>query len=77
MAQFRTGMLKYRLTIALTAVLFEGLVAQPVQRILYVAAHPDDENTRLIAHWSRAEGREVAYVSLTRGEGGQLSLIHI
>jgi LmbE family N-acetylglucosaminyl deacetylase len=64
-------MLKYRLTFALTAVLIEGLVAQPVQRILYVAAHPDDENTRLIAHWSRAEGREVAYVSLTRGEGGQ------
>ena len=48
-----------------------SLAAQPVQRILYVAAHPDDENTRLIAHWSRAEGREVAYVSLTRGEGGQ------
>ena len=53
------------------ALILNAATAQPVQRILYVAAHPDDENTRLIAHWSRAEGREVAYVSLTRGEGGQ------
>jgi LmbE family N-acetylglucosaminyl deacetylase len=53
------------------ALILNAASAQPVQRILYVAAHPDDENTRLIAHWSRAEGREVAYVSLTRGEGGQ------
>ncbi len=64
-------MTKFSLTLALAAGLAAGASAQPVQRILYVAAHPDDENTRLIAHWSRAEGREVAYVSLTRGEGGQ------
>ena len=63
-------MKKFSLTWALLAVAVAA-TAQPVQRILYVAAHPDDENTRLIAHWSRAEGREVAYVSLTRGEGGQ------
>ncbi len=39
--------------------------------VLYIAAHPDDENTRLIA-WL-ANGRKVrtAYLSLTRGEGGQ------
>ena len=61
---------KYRLTFA-WALILTAASAQPVQRILYVAAHPDDENTRLIAHWSRAEGRDVAYVSLTRGEGGQ------
>ena len=61
---------KYRLTFA-WALILTAATAQPVQRILYVAAHPDDENTRLIAHWSRAEGRDVAYVSLTRGEGGQ------
>lgn len=64
-------MTKFSLTLALAVGLAAGASAQPVQRILYVAAHPDDENTRLIAHWSRAEGREVAYVSLTRGEGGQ------
>ncbi|CAI8278738.1 MAG: Mycothiol S-conjugate amidase [Owenweeksia sp. TMED14] len=40
-------------------------------KILYLAAHPDDENTRLIAHWSKYDGYEVAYLSLTRGEGGQ------
>ena len=40
-------------------------------RILYLAAHPDDENTRLIAHWSKYNGYDVAYLSLTRGEGGQ------
>ena len=61
---------KYRLMFA-WALILTAATAQPVQRILYVAAHHDDENTRLIAHWSRAEGRDVAYVSLTRGEGGQ------
>ena len=40
-------------------------------RILYLAAHPDDENTRLMAHWSKYNGYDVAYLSLTRGEGGQ------
>lgn len=40
-------------------------------RILYLAAHPDDENTRLISHWSQFNGYEVAYLSLTQGEGGQ------
>ncbi len=45
---------------------------RPVRlRILYIAAHPDDENTRLIAHWSQFNGYDVAYLSLTQGEGGQ------
>ena len=39
--------------------------------MLYVAAHPDDENTRLIAYLANAEHAEVAYLSLTRGDGGQ------
>lgn len=38
---------------------------------LYVAAHPDDENTRLIAHLSNALHIETTYLSLTRGDGGQ------
>ena len=29
-------------------------------KILYLAAHPDDENTRLIAHWSKFDGFNVA-----------------
>lgn len=41
------------------------------KRILYVAAHPDDENTRMIAYLANGEHAEVAYLSLTRGDGGQ------
>lgn len=41
------------------------------KRILYVAAHPDDENTRLISWLTHAKNAEVAYLSLTRGSGGQ------
>ena len=40
-------------------------------RILYVAAHPDDENTRLISYWSNGALYDTAYLSLTRGDGGQ------
>lgn len=36
-----------------------------------MAAHPDDENTRLIAYLSNVEKVETAYLSLTRGDGGQ------
>ena len=39
--------------------------------VLYVAAHPDDENTRLIAWLARHKNVNVHYLSLTRGEGGQ------
>lgn len=41
------------------------------KRVLYVAAHPDDENTRLISYMVNGEHAEVAYLSLTRGDGGQ------
>lgn len=40
-------------------------------RVLYVAAHPDDENTRLLAYLANARHLTVAYLSLTRGGGGQ------
>ncbi|OBQ52848.1 PIG-L family deacetylase [Tamlana sp. s12] len=39
--------------------------------VLYVAAHPDDENTRLIAYMSNHLKARTAYLSLTRGDGGQ------
>jgi LmbE family N-acetylglucosaminyl deacetylase len=39
--------------------------------VLYVAAHPDDENTRFLAWLARQRHLDTAYVSLTRGEGGQ------
>lgn len=38
---------------------------------LYLAAHPDDENTRLIAYLSNGVKAETAYLSMTRGDGGQ------
>lgn len=39
--------------------------------VLYVAAHPDDENTLLIAYLARGRNERTAYLSLTRGDGGQ------
>ena len=41
------------------------------RRVLLVGAHPDDEDSRLMAILSRGLGAETAYLSLTRGEGGQ------
>lgn len=39
--------------------------------VLYVAAHPDDENTRLISYYANEELMRTAYLSATRGDGGQ------
>ncbi len=39
--------------------------------VLYIAAHPDDENTELLAFLSRGRNYRTAYLSLTRGDGGQ------
>lgn len=39
--------------------------------VLYIAAHPDDENTRLISWLSNDKKAQTAYLSLTRGDGGQ------
>lgn len=39
--------------------------------VLYIAAHPDDENTRLISYLSNDKKARTAYLSLTRGDGGQ------
>lgn len=39
--------------------------------VLYVAAHPDDENTRLLAWLVNDKNIRTAYLSLTRGDGGQ------
>lgn len=39
--------------------------------VLYVAAHPDDENTSMISYFSNSVHAETAYFSFTRGDGGQ------
>lgn len=41
------------------------------ERVLVIGAHPDDEDTDLITILSRGHGIRTAYLSLTRGEGGQ------
>src|SRR4051794_17377070 len=42
--------------------------------VLHVAAHPDDENTQLITYLARGRGYRAAYLSVTRGDGGQNAL---
>lgn len=39
--------------------------------VLYIAAHPDDENTRLLAYLANEKCLRTGYLSLTRGDGGQ------
>ena len=42
-----------------------------VGSVLMIAAHPDDENTALLAYLARGRKVRTGYLSLTRGEGGQ------
>ncbi|HVG39281.1 MAG TPA: PIG-L family deacetylase, partial [Pyrinomonadaceae bacterium] len=44
---------------------------QTTASAMHVAAHPDDEDSATIARLTRGDGASVAYLSLTRGEGGQ------
>lgn len=41
------------------------------KRVLMIGAHPDDEDTQLLVLLARGVGAQAAYLSLTRGEGGQ------
>ena len=45
--------------------------ADGVKRVLMIGAHPDDEDSALLAALARGMGVETAYLSLTRGDGGQ------
>ena len=42
-----------------------------VGNVLYLAAHPDDENTRFISYCANEKLFNTAYLSITRGDGGQ------
>jgi LmbE family N-acetylglucosaminyl deacetylase len=42
-----------------------------VGTVLYVAAHPDDENTGLLSYFVSGRGLRTGYLSMTRGDGGQ------
>lgn len=54
---------------AATALALEKLTV--LGAVLYIAAHPDDENTRLIAYYANERRVRTGYLSLTRGDGGQ------
>ena len=41
------------------------------KRVLMIGAHPDDEDTALLTALARGYGVQTAYLSLSRGEGGQ------
>ncbi len=56
---------------AVAALRAAKVLSSPPRRVLMIGAHPDDEDTDLIALLSRGDGVETAYLSLTRGEGGQ------
>lgn len=45
--------------------------ANTLGSVLYIAAHPDDENTRLLAYLANEKKFRTGYLSLTRGDGGQ------
>jgi LmbE family N-acetylglucosaminyl deacetylase len=54
------------------ATLAESIYRLPVYvNVLYTAAHPDDENNALLAYLARGVFARTAYLSLTRGDGGQ------
>jgi LmbE family N-acetylglucosaminyl deacetylase len=53
------------------AILHELRCFREMGSVLYVAAHPDDENTMLITYLARGRNYRTAYLSLTRGDGGQ------
>ena len=39
--------------------------------VLYIAAHPDDENTSILAYFAKGRKLRTAYLAITRGDGGQ------
>ena len=58
-------------SIATSALLEDLRSFREMGSVLYIAAHPDDENNQLIAYLARGRSYRTAYLSLTRGDGGQ------
>lgn len=52
-------------------ILHQILKLKETGSVLYLAAHPDDENTNLIAYLSNEKHYRTGYLALTRGDGGQ------
>lgn len=74
---FKTNFLLFFLCIQLSFSQTSGAIYKKLKKfntlssVLYIAAHPDDENTRLISLFSNQFNSRTAYLSLTRGDGGQ------
>ncbi len=65
------GILKAQTQMSSGEILHEIKKLQNSSTVLYLAAHPDDENTRMISWLTNGVGAKTAYMSLTRGDGGQ------
>jgi LmbE family N-acetylglucosaminyl deacetylase len=57
--------------LATPAILQEMRAFRQMGTVLMIAAHPDDENTNLIAYFSLGRAYRMGYLSVTRGDGGQ------
>ncbi len=55
-----------------TASIYAGIKKLGVMgSVLYIAAHPDDENNSFLPYLTKEKNYRTAYLSLTRGDGGQ------
>jgi LmbE family N-acetylglucosaminyl deacetylase len=74
---FYTALLFFSISVASPAQTGSEAIYKDIRKlgvlanVLYVAAHPDDENTRMISYLSNHLSVNTTYLSLTRGDGGQ------
>lgn len=70
---FCFGKLQSQVTVAYSSseLLLSIKKLNTVGSVLYIAAHPDDENTRLLAYLASERKLRTGYLSITRGDGGQ------
>jgi len=69
---FNSAIKSQSLTNESSSILFQRIKkVNTVASVLYIAAHPDDENTRLLSYLANEKKFRTAYLSLTRGDGGQ------
>ncbi len=66
-----TGMGQYTSDMNSARILAKMEKLKVLGSVLYVAAHPDDENTSMITYFSNKRKMKTTYLSLTRGDGGQ------
>ncbi|HSC37656.1 MAG TPA: PIG-L family deacetylase, partial [Chitinophagaceae bacterium] len=71
MAGSQAGLAQTPLTLSSSEILLGIKKLDVLGSVLYVGAHPDDENTRLLAYLAKEKLYRTGYLSLTRGDGGQ------